>query len=401
MDEWFEIFKTGTHTDSAGNTADWSEKDLDEIVSLYNPAVHEAPIVIGHPEHDSPAYGWIEKLKREGDKLLAKPKQLIEDFKGWVAKGLYKKVSIALYPDLGLRHVGFLGGAPPAVKGLKQAAFGDQKAKWIIESDLKFMEFWQQETVKSIFQRIRDWMIEKFGREEADKVIGSWDIDSLKPEPANKVEAVPLPLYSENKNKGGSNMKEFIEKLKTWIAGVEKDLQGDSPGSKFTEADLAAAEKRGKDATFAEMQKQVEAEVKAKKEAQDELKKIETQKRKEDIATFCEAQCKEGKLTPALRKTIEPAMIAVAGDETVIEFTEASGIIKKTKLDCLKDFVKALPKLITFSEVAGDDKTKVIPKDFDTAVQAVMTEKKISRAKAISFCAKEYPELHEEYVTNL
>jgi hypothetical protein len=210
------------------------------------------------------------------------------------------------------------------------------------------------------------------------------------------VEAVPSPLYSENKNKGGSDMKEFIEKLKLWIAGVEKDLPADSAGNKFTEVDIQAAEKRGKDAMFAE----VEKERKEKEEAQRKLKGIEDKKRKDEVSLFCETMCKEGKLTPALRKTIEPAMIVAAGDETVIEFAEASGTIKKTKLDCLKDFIKALPKLITFSEIAGDDKTRVVPKDFDTAVQAVMTEKKLSKAKAISFCAKEYPELHQEYVTN-
>jgi hypothetical protein len=397
---WFEIFSTGTHTDSNGHIADWSEKDLDEIVSLYNPAVHEAPIVIGHPEMDSPAYGWIDALKREGDKLLAKPKQLVEEFKEWVRKGFYKKVSIALFPDLGLRHVGFLGGTPPAVKGLKPAAFGDQKAKWIIESDLKFMELWQQETVRSIFQRLRDWIIDKFGLEEADKVIQSWDLDSLKPEPA-KSGLATAPSFTEKTNKGGKDMekfKEFLNGLKTLIVGAEKDLPADSPGSKFTEIDLAAAEKRGKDLAFAEAQKQVEVEIKAKEEAQKKLKEIETQKRKDGIASFCEAQIKEGKFTPALRKIIEPLMIFAATHEEPIEFAEGE---KKPPIEILKLFLKAVPKLVEFSEIAGDGKTKIVPKDFDTAVDAVMAEKKISKGKAIAFCAKEYPELHQEYIVNL
>ncbi len=123
---WFEVFRTGTHTDSAGNTSKWTEEDLDRIVSSYNPANHEAPIVIGHPELDSPACGWIEALRREGDRLLAKPKQLVDQFRDWVKEGRYKKVSIALYPDLGLKHVGFLGATPPAVKGLANAGFQER-----------------------------------------------------------------------------------------------------------------------------------------------------------------------------------------------------------------------------------------------------------------------------------
>ncbi len=134
---WFEIFRAGTHTDSAGDTQDWTEEDLDKIVSSYNPGYHEAPIVIGHPETDSPAYGWIEALKREGDRLLAKPRELIEEFKDWVNRGLYKKISIALYPDLSLRHIGFLGATPPAVKGLANVRFQERGKVTICFSELK------------------------------------------------------------------------------------------------------------------------------------------------------------------------------------------------------------------------------------------------------------------------
>ena len=138
--EWFEIFKTGTHTDAAGNTSDWTEEDLDKIVRLYDPSNHEAPIVVGHPELDSPAYGWIEALKREGDRLLAKPKQLVDQFKDWVKDGLYKKVSMALYPDFSLRHVGFLGATPPAVKGLANVRFEERGKVTICFSDFDYME---------------------------------------------------------------------------------------------------------------------------------------------------------------------------------------------------------------------------------------------------------------------
>ncbi len=120
---WIEIFKTGTWTDSNGVVRHWTEEDLEKIVARYDPRRHEAPVVIGHPTHDAPAWGWVEKLRRDGGVLLAKLRDLVPEFVDWVKKGLYKKRSISLYPDFTLRHVGFLGAMPPAVKGLRNVRF--------------------------------------------------------------------------------------------------------------------------------------------------------------------------------------------------------------------------------------------------------------------------------------
>lgn len=120
---WIEVFKTGTHVASNGKTFNITLGDLDRIISQYNPFYHEAPVVIGHPKHDAPAFGWVEALKREGSTLFAKLKDLVPEFLDMVKRGLYKKRSIALYPDFSLRHVGFLGGMVPAVKGLANIKF--------------------------------------------------------------------------------------------------------------------------------------------------------------------------------------------------------------------------------------------------------------------------------------
>lgn len=122
---WIEVFKTGTHTDSSGQEKTWTEEDLDKIASQYDPKKHEAPLVIGHPKDNSPAYGWVEELKREGSNLVAKIKPTVQEFIDWIKNGLYKKISIALYGDNTLRHIGFLGGTPPAIKGLKMPEFTD------------------------------------------------------------------------------------------------------------------------------------------------------------------------------------------------------------------------------------------------------------------------------------
>lgn len=122
------VFKTGTHTDSNGNTRAWTEDDLDKIAGSYNPALHEAPVVIGHPKENSPAWGWVEGLRREGNVLYARLKALVPEFTDMLGKGMFKKRSISLYPDMTLRHIGFLGAVPPAVKGLPDFAFAEKES---------------------------------------------------------------------------------------------------------------------------------------------------------------------------------------------------------------------------------------------------------------------------------
>ena len=127
MNKWMEVFRAGRNTSASGQTREWTESDLEKIVTSYDPDKHEAPIVVGHPKDNSPAYGWIEQLKAVGRTLLAKPKQVEPQFAEMVRSGRFKKRSISLYPDGSLRHVGFLGAQPPAIKGLKDVSFSDKQ----------------------------------------------------------------------------------------------------------------------------------------------------------------------------------------------------------------------------------------------------------------------------------
>jgi hypothetical protein len=161
---WTEIFKAGLHTDSAGNERQWDRSDLDSIAAQYDPKEHEAPVVIGHPKDNSPAYGWVEALQRQGESLWAKLK-LVPEFLEMVKNGLYKKRSIALYPGLQLRHVGFLGAMPPAVKGLKDIQFGDEENVIWIEEPLITEKTFSEEDVRSLIAQAR-----KEG-EEAAKIL--------------------------------------------------------------------------------------------------------------------------------------------------------------------------------------------------------------------------------------
>ncbi len=118
-----ELFRTGTHTDSAGNTRTWSMDDLKKIVSQYDPTKEEVPAVLGHPKDTAPAYGWLKRIWIEGERLLGDFHQVADEFVKAIKDGRFKKRSISLDRHFRLQHVGFLGAALPGVTGLKDIEF--------------------------------------------------------------------------------------------------------------------------------------------------------------------------------------------------------------------------------------------------------------------------------------
>ena len=125
------LFKPGTHIDMGGQQISFSESDMQASVDAYDPALHEAPLCIGHPKDDAPAYGWVQSMHMAADGPEAIPHQVNADFAEMHKSGAFKKVSASFYtpnnphnPVPGvyyLRHVAFLGAQPPAIKGLRQA----------------------------------------------------------------------------------------------------------------------------------------------------------------------------------------------------------------------------------------------------------------------------------------
>ena len=87
----YEIFRAGTRTDANGNTVTITHADLAAAAQAYDPKVHEAPIVVGHPKADAPAYGWVSGLKAENGVLTADFDQVDEDFADLVKAGRYKQ----------------------------------------------------------------------------------------------------------------------------------------------------------------------------------------------------------------------------------------------------------------------------------------------------------------------
>ncbi len=123
-----EIFKVGKHTASNGTTKDYSLEDLNGIVANHS---EPTPIVVGHPKTDSPAFGWIKSLFVKDDSLFAEASDIVPEFLELVKQKIYpnRSASFSTNEDgtLQLKHVGFLGGTLPAVKGLEAIQFSSDE----------------------------------------------------------------------------------------------------------------------------------------------------------------------------------------------------------------------------------------------------------------------------------
>jgi len=139
LPDQIEIFRAGRHVDDAGNVHDFSEADVAAIAASYDPALREAPLTVGHPASNLPAYGWVRGLGAAAGVLAMNPHQVEPAFAEMVQTGRFKKRSASFYPPAHpgnptpgrwyLRHVAFLGAQPPAVPGLKDIQFAEGDAE--------------------------------------------------------------------------------------------------------------------------------------------------------------------------------------------------------------------------------------------------------------------------------
>lgn len=333
-----QIFKPGRHTANSGASLAFSESDLAASAAAYDPAVFQAPIVVGHPKTDDPAYGWVSALAFSDGALEASPDQVDPAFAEIVEAGRFKKISAAFYapeapnnPVPGvyyLRHVGFLGAAAPAVKGLRSPEFADAE-----EGIVEFSE-WDDVTNASLWRSIREWLIGKFGQDEADKVIPGYQVSSLEQSAQHELDesfketaAVAAPAFSE------------------------QNLPIDQPTAK--EASTVTPEEAAA----------LEAE---NAQLKDQLRQNRLAGIHAGHVAFAEGLITAGKVLPAEQTVVVATLDHFASQDAPVEFAEGDeeDAPRKPLLDGLKSLLERLPKAVEFSEVAthaaaGDTSTTV------------------------------------------
>lgn len=374
----FAVFKVGTHTSAGGITKTYTAEDIDKSCQMYNEQnkeeYHEAPIVVGHPKTNAPAFGWIKRFYRQGDYMYAEPKEVNEDFEEAVKKGLYKKRSISFYPSGLPRHVGFLGAQPPSIKGLPAVAFaeGDEEIFEFGEREFAYTAGSKFSTISDVIRSIKNWLIGEKGVDEAEKVIKEWNIKAIE-EPLPPIEDEPRTLSA------------FAEDNNTQEDNVELD------------------ELKKQNAEFAEQNEQLRKQVA-------ELQAKEKQSRKADFVSFCENLTKEGKLTPAQQQKVCD-FAEIMDNAGNFDFAEGETKVSKSALQEFKEFLNTLPKQVEFSEIAN--KGTVSPDasqksgnidsydygentdidadraELDKKIKKIMKEKSVSYKEALKLVNKE------------
>jgi hypothetical protein len=338
LKKWLRILKTGTFTDRHGTPITISPEMLERVVSNYNPELSETPLVVGHPKHDAPAYGWVEKFKVVGDELLALPKQVAPEFTEAVKAGRYKKISCAIREDGSIRHIGFLGAEPPAVKGLGSAEFSDgDKPKFEVELG---EEEWR--TTRNLFlsvvdmlRRLRDKIIDEDGVDAADKVAHSSTLDWMLRDLDNLVEK-PREFSEPFSKESGVDIKQLEAALEkaTKLIGSQED----------TIAQLSEKSTSLED-TVTELKSKLDGQFTAI--AEGERKRISR-----EFAEFCEPMVSAGAMTP-YAKSIAVELCDRLQGVTEVELSEGDGEAKKVPaVEALKGLLSALPHGVELGEVA-------------------------------------------------
>lgn len=187
LDDWFEVLKAGTWTDSKGQVVTFSAADLQEMAD--NQAkLGKVPSVIGHPKATDPAYAW-NTLKHEGGVLYAKSEDINPEFAACVDSGAYRNRSVRVFldPQHGKRvdHIGWLGAQRPAIplKALEyQAPEGethDFSAPVEFSAWIDFDTANGFEDMATFARGIREWLIDDKGLDTADKLAPNYLIENF------------------------------------------------------------------------------------------------------------------------------------------------------------------------------------------------------------------------------
>lgn len=352
LTDWFEIFRAGTHSSSTGIRKTYTVNDLDKIIERTNFS-KGVPLVIGHVKTNYPTYGYASELKRDGQTLYAKCPQVNTEFEKFVQKAA-KGRSVSINPDLSLNHIAFLAVEDPA---LDLAPIEYSKCE-NIDSEAQTYDFSMDNRTNSLFntvgyafQSLREFIIEKFGIDTADKVLRSWTIEDLTRsyteddaiQAFSKKTQEVLDLFGKDNNKDEFSQQLAAKDQK--IADLEAQLNNKKTQ---TEKDEFSAQLSAKEQKIAELESK--------------LKNQEFEKEKAEFSAYLEGLENECKLTPAQKEEFSKVFDALKGPQ---EFSST------TADDCINNIKTALSSLnkqFEFGEYAKKDDKMNFSADKDVAL---------------------------------
>lgn len=313
-----EVFRPGSFVAMGGEHVTFGAADLMAIAGAYDCVNSPVPVVVGHPKTDDPAFGWATTFSYDeaSERLTAEIGEIAPEFETAVSDGRYKKISLSLYgptapgnPKPGQwypKHIGFLGAAAPAVSGLKPVQFSSEDGVQTFE----FADASALRDVASLFRKMREFFIEQFGSEKADKALPDWTI---------------------------SWIAEAAEREVPEFPNVNPYFAAPVPPAKIKEPSMAEQN---------EMARR-EAAV-AKREA--ELAHAEN-------VAFAESVVADNRLLPVLKDNVVAVLdgLSAISNQTV-SFAEADGTkADKPLVEAFKSILKANPTVVPFGETNMGD----------------------------------------------
>jgi hypothetical protein len=339
FEDWVEIFAGGKQTDSYGREWD-GDKLVDQAVSTFNADDFEPPAVIGHPQENAPAYAWVEGVRqrmRDGKKVLeAKFKQVVPEFAQMVEKGLFKKRSASFYPDGRLRHVGYLGAAPPAVKGLKDIAFDDGNGD--------VANFEEEINRSSIMDKGKDkdgivQALLKIGRKDvADLVRGSQFNEEDNGQTASNQAGVDAEALADA----------LIKKL-----GLQAQHSSDPVGDQGDEGNGTNAGVGTATPAFNEREIRQDERRKAEERLMGEIGQIKAEARSKELHALVNDKIRDGIIPPVFKDSgLVEFLESIDNQNQPIEFTEGAQVKQVDPVSMFIGFMEKASANKLFSEFA-------------------------------------------------
>ena len=332
---WHDVFFAGEHTDNTGKSRNYSREDLQQVVDNFTP--NKAPLVIGHPKTNAPALGWVTGVRlTDDDRLEVTANNVNVDFAKAVAAKSFPNRSISLVrtdKGLTLRHIGYLGAVEPALEGLGWQFNGaetdpTETVEFSAEPNetIEFsMEIEQQRSVLDMFSDLRDFIIDKFSEEEADRVLPRWNINWLRD---------ALTRKEVNENEHDPFTPEF-SKPKTEEPAV----------TTYTQEQLDAAIQQAKDDAEASFSSQLSAEKSRADNAEKTLEEQAFAARVADCKAVVDAKIAAGHLTPANAAGLAEFMASLpqGDDAQTFSFSKSDAeTVEQSQYDFAKAFVGSL-----------------------------------------------------------
>lgn len=316
------IFRPGRHTALSGAAISFSESDLQATRQAYDPAKWRAPLVVGHPRVDAPAYGWVDGVEISEIGIEATPADVEPEFAELVNNKRFANISASFWaPDAPsnpvpgvyyLRHVGFLGAHPPALKGLRTPEFA--------ADDAGIVEFsaWDDADNAGLWRRLREWVLGKFGVDEADQVVPSYLVEGLE----------------------RAAQREIDEELAEDSPTAPPQAAAFSDPS-HSETSVTPEEKARLEAENAALRAQVDA-------ANAEARTRAAAERHAANLAFADGLVTAGRLPPAHRDVVVATLDCIASQPEPVEFGE--GDAKAPLLDAVRGYLQAAPVAPEFAE---------------------------------------------------